>query len=32
MESEIKLKNYEMKCDLLAEGNQGIPNYYESQQ
>ena len=33
VESELRLKNYDMKCELLAADRQGGgPNYYDSQQ
>ena len=32
MESEIKLKNYELRSELLAEGNNRVNNFYDSQQ
>ena len=32
VESELRLKNYDMKCELLAGNQGGGPNYYDSHQ
>ena len=31
LESEIKLRNYELRSELLAEGNNRVNNFYDSQ-